>query len=213
MNLRLLQSSFVGVWEKPLPNIPPIDRKFLLDLFEDPYYTNVGLNHEGLVITHMVDSPRGSIIINANRIQVSSPDYAYTSHLSTRIYEALTSIPGFLNAFPYSSIGINSEIEVSSLPYPARDWLSGVFFGEFRNKNPDLVAAFPYHIRFEMKTANNLRLNFLIQLSTGDENAVHVSLNDDKFWSEKPHPTRLEIEDFFLDSNLELNTRLKKLLN
>lgn len=213
MNLRLLQSSFVGVWEKPLLNIPPIDRKFLLDLYEDPYYTNLGLNHEGLVITHMADNPKGSTIINANRIQVSSPDYSYTSLLVSRIYEALNAIPNFLNIFPYSSIGINSEVEVSSLSIPARELFVKNFFGEFKNKNPDLVETFPYHIRFEVRTEKNLRLNFLMQISTGDENAILVSLNDDKFWSEKPHPSRLEIEDFFLDSSLELNNRFKKLLN
>lgn len=213
MNQRLLQSSFVGVWEKPILNLPPIDRKLLLDIYGDPYYTNIGLGPEGMVISHLKDEPIGNILFNANRIQISSQTYEYTSLLTTKFYDILRLLPDLNFIFPFSSIGINSDFEFSGFPIESSEWLKNIFFKEFEKNIAEIKFLIPYHVRFEMKTNKDLKLNIGIQISPNEKYSLIVSLNDDRFWSEKPIPTKNELEDFYLDSHLEFNTYFKKLLN
>ena len=213
MNFKLLQSSFVGIWEKPLNNLPPLNRKLLLDIFEDPYYTNIGFGPEGLIISHLSDNPRGNIILNSGRIQISSFSHDTTSKMIIQIYQTMRDIIGIDFHYPYSSIGINTEFEVSGILPSSKEWLNKVYFQKFKNFLDEDVDIQPYHVRFDLKLKNGLKINLLIQPSISDETGLIFSLNDDKFWSEKAHPTQEQLMDYYLESNLEFTNRFKKLLN
>ena len=181
MNHRVISASFVGIWESPLQGLPELDRRFCLDFFGDPYYTNTMVTPEGFVISKIVpEPPVPNVLINPNRIQITTTDVDSVVEKSLEILEKLSHIlPNF--HFPFSSIGINSEQEWINLPFSCEEWMYRKFFAKEMDPIEDFEMVRPYHIRLEIKKKNSLRFNLFMEPRSNSKNAIFIGLNDDKF--------------------------------
>jgi hypothetical protein len=209
MKYGLISASFVGIWEKPFTNLPNFDRKFCLDLFGDPYHTTCGVTPEGFVVAkQFTPPPHPSLVINPNRIQITELSITKTCDLTHLLLTTLQETNPTDMLFPFSSIGINMEHEWLEL-----EKLSHVIFLEkfFHSSFFPQDQIIPYDLRFELRSSNNLKLNFIFQPRSGLKNAIFVGTNDDKFWSEKPAPSREQLLDMFTDSATEIRKRLDPL--
>lgn len=202
MKYNLISASFVGIWEKPLSNIPNFDRKFCLDLFSDPYNTTCGLTQEGFVVARQFSPPpHPSVIISPNRIQVTELTIPRTCEVTNTFLEILTQTNPADMLFPFSSIGVNMEHEWTELFDTFEKTFSKTFF---QNPFPDSLFTIPYDIRFETKLASGLKFNFILQPRAGHKNGIFLGSNDDRFWSEKPIPTKELLLDMFTESAGEI---------
>jgi hypothetical protein len=206
MKYRLISASFVGIWEKPFVNPPSLDRKFCLDLFDDPYNTTSGITPEGFVIAKQFTTPpHPSVVINPNRIQITELSITKTCDLAGILFNTLTQTNPSDMVIPFSSIGINMEHEWLDLTRSSQQIFRESFF-QTPFSPTDLVV--PYDLRFEIRSENNLKMNLILQPRSGLKNAIFVGSNDDRFWSEKPVPSRDMLIDMFTDSANALRKRL-----
>ncbi len=202
MKYNLISASFVGIWEKPFLNIPNLDRKFCLDLFFDPYNTTCGLTQEGFVIAkQFTNPPHPSVIINSNRIQVTELSISRTCDVTSTVLEILRETNPTDMLFPFSSIGVNMEHEWIELSETFEKVFSKAIFN---NPFSDAVFSIPYDIRFETKLQSGYKFNFILQPRAGHKDGIFLGSNDDRFWSEKPAPTKELLLDMFTESAREI---------
>lgn len=202
MKYNLVSASFVGIWEKPFLNIPNLDRRFCLDLFSDPYNTTCGITPEGLVIAkQFTPPPHPSVIINSNRIQITELSIPRTCEVTYTFLEILRETNPTDMLFPFSSIGVNMEHEWIQLS----ETFEKIFAKSiFKNPFSDAIFTIPYDIRFETKLESGFKFNFILQPRAGHKNGIFLGSNDDRFWSEKPPPTKELLLDMFTESAREI---------
>jgi hypothetical protein len=211
MNHRLISASFVGIWESPLPHIPNLSRKYCLDFFEDPYETNSGITHEGLVITKISDSlPIENLLINSNRLQISCKTIDYLIDKTLTIYNTLSQMYDNL-LFPFSSIGINTEQEWLDLPFSSQEWMFKKFFINPFSEIENIETVQPYHIRLDLKKTNSMKFNLYWEPRANLNNGLFMGLNNEHFWSEKSIPSRNELKDMYIHSIDEMKILMHRL--
>ncbi|MDK2977993.1 MAG: hypothetical protein PWP52_707 [Bacteroidales bacterium] len=183
MDYKIVSYSFVGVWQKPILQIPLLDKKFCMDLFNDPYNTNTGMSNGGFVINYQgKTNPSPTVLIGPERIMFLSQELEQVLDLLEKIKAELLKVTN--NNFPMKlkAYGINTEHEWVGLDMQSSSWLSKKFvIGGLnikeKHKNYQVLTT---DINFQIILDQNQKLVILLQPRANVPNGIFASINHHK---------------------------------
>ncbi|MCE9499054.1 MAG: hypothetical protein K8R21_00815 [Leptospira sp.] len=212
MKHKIISYSFVGVWKSPLGQVPNFDRKFCLDLFQDPYNTHMGISPEGFFITKQVGSPPfSSVLINPQRIQVTGFEiFEVIVTYDKVIQEIVKATSGAVPLF-FDSVGLNTEHEWTEMNESGDKWLTDKFIEKGLSKGNFQYYTKTYDIRFELVGHDDRKFNILLQPRAQNQNAIFGAINDHRIWTSFACPDAKAVEELFDDSLNELENKIFKI--
>lgn len=196
MSHTILSYSFVGIWEKPLPQIPVLDNKFNKDLFGDPYTTTAGFSPDGFTILKSGSIPPKTVVINPIRLEIVCLGIDEVSQVLNKIGSELKRVLGTDFQFKFSSFGLNTEYEVKLTKGNFEEWMSRRFFTGIQplDKTSRIVGT---QVNFEYQVSKEEKYAVLVQPRVNDTSSVFIQVNDHK---SKDVPDLKEFEQLFSES-------------
>lgn len=167
MKRNRISVSFVGVFEKALPLIPPLDNKFCRDLFGMPYETVNGLTAEGYVI-RVNEEFCPLVVINSQRIIFKAEEEIKLDEYVSKFKEK------FVNT-KLTAYGLNYEYEWIDLPAKADVWMWNHFYRK------EIATPTNFHVssklQFSIGLSDNEVANVEIEPRANIQNGIFVSIN------------------------------------
>lgn len=210
---RVLSYSFVGVWSSPIqePGIQ-LDRRFCLDLFQDPYSTQIGADLEGGVVISKVEQgmppPPTAFTIGPMRFKVISRDLVHVRGIMDRVQGVLP------REHLLSAVGLNTEHEWEVPAEHSTRWLADRYVPLGMTTPGEAVPLVELtNLQFGMRLDGPPARLYNIQLQPrgGNARAIFASVNDHREWG-RAIPGPEEIERLLNESVQELDERIKPLL-
>jgi len=203
MDQKIVSYSFVGIWEKPLLNIPLLDNRFCKDLFDDPYNTNTGMSPEGFVINYQArTNPSPTVLIGNRRIMVLSNDLVQVLDIFEKVKSELNRVTNGSFPMKLRSYGLNTEYEFVGLEKSSSQWMSERFIlkGLAIKEKHKKYKIRTTDINFQILLNDNQKLVILIQPRTNIPKGVFISINHHKDEVLETLPNREELNKLFKDS-------------
>jgi hypothetical protein len=154
----VLSYSFVGAWKSPMTQIPLLDKKFSMDLFNDPYNTIVGLDQSGFIISKQSGKlPHPTVVINSQRLSITCHTLEQLVVVYEKILEEINAVAGGRIPLYFNSFGLNTEHEYADLDQDGPVWLTKHFIENgFNNKEKFLAKLQIYDLRFQTMMIKNM---------------------------------------------------------
>jgi len=196
-----------------MPGVPKMDPSVLVNLFCDPYSTNVGFAPDGsLVVQRMMKPPAPIAIFGPQKFQVQCPTI-----------EEVTKAFGKLRQEAYvrtnqqipllAQVGFNTEHEWTRPSFkPSNRWLAARYVRRGLFQPPLELEVGAQAINFLLALSNPTRqYNIQLQPRADKEDGVFAAINDHREWH-KAVPTMDEIAALLKDSASEIAERVTPLI-
>jgi hypothetical protein len=175
MKVSLLGYNLVGLWDRPLPEVPMWENKFGKDLFNDPYTTNVSVAiPEGVMIARNVPAGTSamSVILSNNRIQFAHPNIKELVDVIFKVKDELSkNVPSI--RFAFSQYGLNFEFLVDGLDVISKKWMAE----NWLIPKSDAYQVSTPGCTFEITDKDGNISTIIAQPRFNDEKAIFVAVN------------------------------------
>lgn len=208
----VLSYSFVGAWKSPMTQIPLLDKKFSMDLFNDPYNTIVGLDQSGFIISKQSGKlPHPTVVINSQRLSITCHTLEQLVVVYEKILEEINAVAGDRIPLYFNSFGLNTEHEYADLDQDGPVWLTKHFIENgFNNKEKFFSKA--TDLRFEISNNDDKKYGIILQPRANLNNALFIAINDHRIWNQLNSPDKKVIEDLFQESLNFIKNEIFKLI-
>ncbi|MCC5906196.1 MAG: hypothetical protein JJU13_08325 [Balneolaceae bacterium] len=200
--------SIVGVWSKPIQKIPLLEKKFCLELFDDPYQTEHGLADDGFVIAlNDNKKPMPLVKINPLRIQFVHRTIEELIAIIEKVVEELKRLTSSKFDFNLKAIGVNTEHEWTGLEINAEDYLSQQYLQSKISTNSDyLVKA--KSLSFQIFSEDNGLYGIKLEPRANNKKGLFCSINDHRDVNITDFPDKKMITSLFDDSLKKLESNV-----
>lgn len=202
--------SIVGVWSKPIQNIPLLEKKFCLELFDDPYQTEHGLSEEGFIIAlNDNKKPMPIVKINPLRIQFVHRTVDELIVSTEKVVQELKRLTSSKFDFNLKAIGINTEHEWTGLDIDAEDYLSQHYLQSKIGTNSGyLVKA--KSLSFQIFSEDDGLYGIKLEPRANNKKGLFCSINDHRDLNIPEFPDNEMITSLFSDSLEKLESNVFK---
>lgn len=208
MKHSVISYSIVGVWTKPVSEIPPLDRKFCLKLFDDPYQTEHGLTDEGFVIALNDNKlPIPVVKINPIRIQFIHRTIDELVVIIEKVVQEVKNLTSSSFDFSLKAVGVNTEHEWAGLKTDADDYLYQQYLLSKIKPNTGYSAKVK-SLNFQLVSEKSGLYGITIEPRANNKKALFCNINDHLDLRQKEFPDENQIRELFNNSLQNLNANI-----
>lgn len=202
MEHSVLSYSLVCLWAKPVQKIPILDKKFCLDLFDDPYNTEHGLSDDGFVVVlNEGKNPTPLFKINPLRIQFLHRSLDELINTTGKVVSQLIELTSSEFQFNIRALGINTEHEWTGLDKNAEDYLAEEYLNAKINKqDSDNLFIKTKTLDFQIISNDNGRFGVKLEPRANNKKSIFCKINDHRVTDLNEFPNENEIRSLFDDS-------------
>ncbi len=213
MKHTVLSYTFVGAWATPLPGVPKLDLPLLVNLFGDPYTTNVGFAQDGsLVVQKLGKPPAPMLMLGPLRFQVQCPTLEETVKAFGKVRQEAYAKTN--QQVPLLSVvGLNTEHEWTQPTFkPSALWLARRYVRKGLFDPPLELEEAAKTIEFFLALTDPVRrYNVQLQPRADKDDGVFAAINDHREWH-KAVPAMEEVAALLKDSASDIEERVTPLI-
>lgn len=210
MTHSIISYSIVGVWSKPIQKIPLLEKKFCLELFDDPYQTEHGLSDEGFIIAlNDNKKPMPIVKINPLRIQFVHRTVEELVVTTEKVIKELKNLTSSKFDFNLKAIGINTEHEWTGLEIDADDYLSQQYLQSKISTNSGYSVK-AKSLNFQILSEDDGLYSIKLEPRANNKKGLFCGVNDHRDFSVEEFPDKEMITSFFNDSLQKLESKVFK---